>query len=294
MAPYLTEDQRKWIIKQYWKTENAHLVREAWRNMFNTPPPSRQAIYNLRDKFEATGSVRNAPKSGRNKTSTTEDNEMLVALTFINSPKKSTRRAAQELSLPRTSLQRLMKKLNLNPYRPRLLHGLMEDDPDRRLQFCETLRDFIANEEQDILDKIVWSDEASFKLSGHVNRHNCVYWASENPHLIMERQNKEPGVTVWGGISSGGVIGPIFFDGAVNGENYLEMLNNVVLPYLRQREDFNELYFQQDGAPPHYALNVRTFLHQTFPQRWFGRRGSIEWPPRSPDLTPMDFFSGVL
>ena len=54
-----------------------------------------------------------------------------------------------------------------------------------------------------------------------------------------------------------------FFDGAVNGENYLEMLNNVVLPYLRQREDFNELFFQQDGAPPHYALNVRTFLPQT-------------------------------
>ncbi|KYN06954.1 hypothetical protein ALC62_02077, partial [Cyphomyrmex costatus] len=24
--------------------------------------------------------------------------------------------------------------------------------------------------------------------------------------------------------------------------------------------------------------------------RWIGRRGAIEWPPRSPDLTPLDFF----
>ena len=26
-----------------------------------------------------------------------------------------------------------------------------------------------------ILDNIDWGDEASFKLSGHINRHNCVY-----------------------------------------------------------------------------------------------------------------------
>ena len=47
-----------------------------------------------------------------------------------------------------------------------------------------------------------------------------------------------------------------------------------------------------DGTPPHYARTVRQHLHQAFPQRWFGRRGSIEWPSRSPELTPMDFFSG--
>ena len=29
---------------------------------------------------------------------------------------------------------------------------------------------------------------------------------------------------------------------------------------------------------------------QVFTQRWFGRTGSIEWPPCSPDLTPMEFF----
>ena len=41
---------------------------------------------------------------------------------------------------------------------------------------------------------------------------------------------------------------------------------------------------------PHYASPVRTFLDQIFPSRWLGRRGAIKWPPRSPDLTPMDFF----
>ncbi|CAH2003858.1 unnamed protein product [Acanthoscelides obtectus] len=52
----------------------------------------------------------------------------------------------------------------------------------------------------------------------------------------------------------------------------------------------NRLMFQQDGAPPHYALRVRQYLDQTFPDRWICRRGAIEWPSRSPDLSPLDFF----
>ena len=59
--------------------------------------------------------------------------------------------------------------------------------------------------------------------------------------------------------------------------------------------NFNELFFQQDGAPPYYVLRVRDYLGKVFPQHWFERRGSIEWPPRLPDLTPMiSFLGGVV
>ena len=37
----------------------------------------------------------------------------------------------------------------------------------------------------------------------------------------------------------------------VNGENYLEILREVVVPQLQTKPDFDELFFQQDGAPPH-------------------------------------------
>ena len=76
----------------------------------------------------------------------------------------------------------------------------------------------------------------------------------------------------------------------VNGENYLEILCEVVVPQLQTKPNFDELFFQQDGTSPHYALRVRDYLNKVFTQRWFGRTGSIEWPPCSPDLTPMDFF----
>jgi len=31
-------------------------------------------------------------------------------------------------------------------------------------------------------------------------------------------------------------------------------------------------------------------LDATFPNRWIGRDGLTPWPPRSPDITPLDFF----
>ena len=34
---------------------------------------------------------------------------------------------------------------------------------------------------------------------------------TENMHLILEQQLNQPGVNVWGGISSSGVYGPFFF-----------------------------------------------------------------------------------
>jgi len=32
------------------------------------------------------------------------------------------------------------------------------------------------------------------------------------------------------------------------------------------------------------------FLDATFSNRWIGREGPTHWPPRSPDITPLDFF----
>ena len=38
------------------------------------------------------------------------------------------------------------------------------------------------------------------------------------------------------------------------------------------------------------GIHLRNYLDETFPERWIGSRGRIEWPHRSPDLTPLDFY----
>lgn len=53
-----------------------------------------------------------------------------------------------------------------------------------------------------------------------------------------------------------------------------------------------------DGAPSHITNDVRAFLDEHF-DSWIGRGNGenkfLAWPPRSPDLNPLDFFLwGVL
>lgn len=45
-----------------------------------------------------------------------------------------------------------------------------------------------------------------------------------------------------------------------------------------------------DGAPAHSALSTRNFLRRIFGDNVLGIGWSPEWAPRSPDLTPCDFF----
>lgn len=93
-------------------------------------------------------------------------------------------------------------------------------------------------------------------------------------------------------------MGPYFFQDTLNADVYLDFLRFELVPALAvlfPNEDdpdipHNRIWLQQDGAPPHFGLNVRQFLNDTFHNRWIGRRGPIEWPPRSPDLTLLDFF----
>jgi len=108
-------------------------------------------------------------------------------------------------------------------YIPRLLHEINDDDPNRQMQFCEWFQQMV-NEDEEFVMKIVWSDEAQFKLNGTVNCHNCVYWAPENLHVHVGKAVNLPGVIVWCGLSARGLIGPFFFEVSVTGEAYQEML----------------------------------------------------------------------
>ena len=50
----------------------------------------------------------------------------------------------------------------------------------------------------------------------------------------------------------------------------------------------------QNDSPPHFAI-TRERLFNSFPGRVIKRRGNVEWPQRSLDLTPLDlFFWGYL
>ncbi|KAK3932761.1 Ribosome maturation factor RimP [Frankliniella fusca] len=99
---------------------------------------------------------------------------------------------------------------------------------------------------------VLFTDESTFYNDCTVNQHNSHYYAVENPRWVMDNYIQDRwGVNVWGGVIGRHVIGPYFFDdGAVNGERYLQLLQEDLDDLL---EDvplavLQRMWFMQDGA----------------------------------------------
>ena len=211
-----------------------------------------------------------------------------VAGHFDATPKCSIRQAAQVLGYKKSSVHNIVKhELKLYPYNISVHHALKETDKTLRVNFAETILDRIALDE-DYLSRICFSDEATFHVSGTVHRHNVRIWGKEHPREFQEFTSHSPKINVWCGLTKDRVVGPFFFtEQIVTGQSYLRMLETFAYPVLR---NIDNVIFQQDGAPPHWALVVRDSLNENFPNSWIGRDGPTAWPPRSPDVTPLDFF----
>ncbi|GFU96761.1 uncharacterized protein TNCV_839861 [Trichonephila clavipes] len=67
------------------------------------------------------------------------------------------------------------------------------------------------------------------------------------------------------------------------------MIKNFFIPELNNH-DVQELWFQQDGATGHTARATIDLSKDTFGDRLISRFGPVNWPPRSCDLTPIDYF----
>ncbi|GFT74166.1 transposase [Trichonephila clavipes] len=75
----------------------------------------------------------------------------------------------------------------------------------------------------------------------------------------------------------------------VNGDRYRVMITNFFIPELNNH-DVQELWFQQNGATCHTARATIDLLKDTFGDRLISRFGPVNWPPRSCDLTLLDYF----
>lgn len=205
---------------------------------------------------------------------------------ILENPEESITCASETLDKSFSKIQRTLKKYHYHPFKILPVQQLSEENKAARLGFCLEMIERLEHDEQ-FFNKIVWTDESSFSTSGVFNRRNVHFWAPENPRAF--RQIKHSGrrsVHVWAGILNNRVIGPIFFDGNMNGNRYLELLIEVV-PNLRDNN--NEIIWQQDGAPAHNLAAVTQYLNGNI-DLWIGRFGSLRWPPNSPDLSVLDTF----
>ncbi|GFV55481.1 DUF4817 domain-containing protein [Trichonephila clavipes] len=173
--------------------------------------------------------------------------------------------------------------------------AIHQNDHQARRRFVEWTQNEIAVVPY-FHKRILFSDEAHFWLNGYVNKQNCRIWSEANPQVYVETPLHPEKLTVWCALWAGGILGPYSFKNdeghnvTVNGDRYRAMITNFFIPEFNNH-DVQELWFQQDGATCHTARATIDSLKYTFGDRLISRFGPpVNWPPRSCDLTPLDYF----
>ena len=296
MAVY-THEQRIFIVESFIRNNESCMAvqREFVKHFHAGHHPSRHTIYRIIAKWRKHGSIENLSKrkSGRRISIRTPENIERVQKALQENPQNSSRRAAQQLGISKSSLLRILHKdLQLYPYKIQLKQSLTSKHKDGRLKFAnEFLPTFPA-----LADLIWFTDEAHFHLNGYVNKQNMRFWASQNPQLTIETFLHPQRVTVWCAISKHGIFGPEFIEGTVTSKSYSKLLTEEVIPVFQGLNILETAYFQQDGAKPHTSNSVLDILYEHFGGRIVSNRFpkrfdcGFQWPPYSPDLNPCDYF----
>ena len=127
--------------------------------------------------------------------------------------------------------------------------------------------------------------QAKLSHLGHRKPAARIHWKDDPPktsHCL---------VRIW----SRGIIGPFFFENkheeavTVNGDRCRAMLNKFLFIKIEE-QDIGNICFQQDSTTYHTAEAILDVLRPVFEDRIISRKTDVVWPPRSWDLTPLDYY----
>ena len=304
MVRQFTGQQRSFMVSKYHRTGSFVQVQRLFRRQFPQAPrlPSKSTIQRNVMKFAQHATVRNrcAEASGRSRTARSAANIVMVQRALHQDPEISSRRNPLP-QLSQSTFSRIIRKdIHWHPYRIQKRHGLRPGDTARRTAFCQ----WLLQRPQRMLRETLIVDEANFYMNGSVTTSNVRRYVPKGQaprDFAYDVPNDKRKLVVWCGLVGNRIIGPIFVPGDLTGQRNLDIINNVVVPeliqiYGQQRNGaVRHTWYLQDGATPHRARMVYIRLEQLFPNRVIGLGHGIEWPSRSPDLTPLEFFLfGVL
>lgn len=110
--------------------------------------------------------------------------------------------------------------------------------------------------------------------------------------IYQSRHQHNFSLNVWAAIHGDEFIGPVFLPPRLNGNSYLNFLQNELFDYLEDLPVAARqcMWFMHDDAPSHFSVQVRDYLTAQFGNQWIGRGGPVTWPARSPDLNLIDIF----
>ena len=144
----------------------------------------------------------------------------------------------------------------MTPYKLQYHQQLSEEDYANRVAACADLLD-LQEQILTFLDNLWMTDEATFNVNVHVNKHNCWIWGWEKLASVLTKNQGSSKVTVWAALTKSGIIEPYFFYENLNGSNYQQMLPHFLSPIWNVVESLALLIFNKmERLPILHALFV--------------------------------------
>lgn len=256
----------------------------SYQRIANQLKCSKKKVFDAIAHFNKYETTENVPRKNRPRKTTTHIDRKIVRLSKMD-PKKTAAIIQREImdenniEISKRTVARRLVEAGLHGRLARTKPLVKMAQRKRRRDFAKKHADWTANQWKFVL----WSDETKINRMGpdgrkYVRRPKGKAFHPKYTSTLVKHGGGS--IFVWGCFSWNGV-GPIHrIVGHMNKEQYLSILENVMLPWAE--ENMPVIWsFQQDNDPKHTAKLVK---------RFFDRNGMrvLEWPSQSPDLNPIE------
>ncbi|KAJ8017979.1 Transposable element Tcb2 transposase [Holothuria leucospilota] len=250
---------------------------------------SRSGVYRFLKKFQRTKTIQDSVGRGRKSRFTLQHMNIIDRALNENNERTSVdlqkilkTETGEDISTP--SIKRLRRKLGWVKTKARYCQLIRKENQASRLDFALWC---IRNGES--FNDVIFSDESTIELDCHAN---MVFW---KPHLarsndvyadsvrkILKPKPKHPAkLHVWAGISKRGKTNICIFDGIMNADFYKTIIDEALLPFIKDAFPDGKCRFQQDNDPKHTSKKIQQHLRESCVNWW-------RTPAESPDLNPIE------
>ena len=247
--------------------------------MLNSP---RTTITSVLSKCRRTGTVETLTRSGRKRSFTNRDRNVLKRLVKSNR-RLTLQDITAKLNECKTNIfsQKTVQRVFYSEgYKRRLAKKKMvvrEANRKNRVKWCKERRGRTVDNHW---KKVIFSDESQIVLGTN----NRVYICRKddekyNPHLSCSRSERKISLMIWGVYDGVGTLTAV--DGNINSAKYIDILDRNLWPVVVWYFEGKEHLFMDDNAAVHRAHTVENYKHQN-------EVTSMEWPAQSPDLNTIE------
>ena len=192
-------------------------------------------------------------------------------------PKQTLNEIADDFTISPSKVKGIFNDHKIQYFEQTAVVDLDEAHKNQRIQFCSQFNNIRYSN----MPKIIFTDESTVR----VNEKSGGIWRQRGIHFEEEYYVKNahpPTVMVWGGIGPYGYKTPLLrFTGRINSEKYCNnLISNDIFTNLNSVFG-KQWVWQQDNATCHTSRYTTQILKPLIPR-------DIQWPPKSPDLSPIE------